>query len=128
MKNFREMDPQKRHEIFVEHLNEMKTLDPAITTMEELLGYDDGVWEPILDEIVVILLEQIRFVLEDVGLKGSAMDWIGELIDFTISRESKIVFRRFEQTRGITKAFQGMEKTDPKRPKYLQELKKRGII
>lgn len=128
MKNFREMDPERRHEIFAEHLREMRTLDPAITTMEELLEYDDGVWEPILDEIVVILLEQIRYVLEDVGLKGSALDWLGELVDFTLSRESNIIFRRYEQTRSITKVFQVMNKEDKRRPKYIEELKRRGII
>lgn len=128
MRNFREMDPQKRHEIFVEHLKEMRTLDSSIVTMEGLLEYDKVVWEPVLDEIVVILLEQIRFVLDDVGLRGSALDWLEKLIDFSISRESKIIFRRFEQTRGITQAFQSMKKDDKKRPAYIKELKKRGMI
>jgi hypothetical protein len=128
MKNFRDIDPQVRHEIFAEHLRVMKELDPAIVTMEELLDYDKEIWEPILDEIVVILLEQIRYVLKDLNFEGSAMDWFEKLIDFSISRESRIVVRRFQQTRGITKAFQKMKKTDTLRSKYIAELKKRGII
>lgn len=128
MKNYREIDPQKRHEEFAKIVGLLKEVPDSVQTVEQLVMQYDRSWNRRLDECVVILLEQIRYVLQDVGLEGSALDWLDKLIDFKLSRESKIVFGRFEQTRRIFKAFCELPKESADRAKYLKELQARGII
>ena len=123
---------EERQSIMAKKVMTFQKLPPEICSVEDAKSifkpHQFSIFQRDLDECVLILLEGIKFVLKDVGLDGSAFDWIERLVDLRVNREADLIRQRFSQTKKITEDFKKMPKDHPRRGDFIKEMKVRGIV